>query len=241
MRPSKSKNPETKAPARNPRAGGRKSKKPRHDPHTEALRERVVRGAASAFGRLGYADTRVEDIVEDTGISRPTFYKVFESKDAVFFALSERHHAAIRERLDQAAASSPDPILQLERSIESFLRWRTELGPVGRVLDLEARGPSSRLAADRKGTLEHAIGLVQRGLARAGREPVDSVLLRALVAAAENVADELFTELPVPESTLQRAKDIVFRLHGGALGQAGDPIPPIPPAPTPKKRAIAKR
>lgn len=229
--PSKSKSRGEKAPAGKLRAVAHGRKRPTLDAHTEALRERIVRGAASAFGRLGYADTRVEDIVEDTGISRPTFYKVFESKDAVFSALSERHHAAIRERLDEAAASTSDPVLQLERSIESFLRWRSELGPVGRVLDLEARGPSSRLAADRKGTLEHAIALVQRSLSRAGRKAVDPVLLRALVAAAENVADELFTELPVPEHTLRRAKDIVFRLHGAALGQAGDPIPPIPPAP----------
>lgn len=214
-----------------------KARKAKLDPHAAALRERILKGAASAFGRLGYAETRVEDIVEDTGISRPTFYKMFASKDAVLDALSERHHAGIRERLLQALESTEDPVLQLERSLESFLRWRAELGPVGCVLDLEARGPSKRLSADRMRTLDFVIELGQAGLVRAGRPEADPALLRALVAAAENVADELFVETPVSERTLQRAKAIVFRVHAGALAQPGDPVPPIPGKPSAAKGA----
>lgn len=202
--------------------------RPALEPHAEALRDRILRGAASAFGRLGYTETRVEDIIADTGISRPTFYKMFDSKDAVLNALSERHHDAIRQRFVQAAQSTDQPALQLERALESFLRWRAELGPVGRVLDLEARGPGVRLSKHRKEMLEFVIELSQANLRRAGRDEVDPALLRALVAAAENVADELFSALPVAESTLQRAKAIVFRVHAGAIARPGDRIPPIP-------------
>ena len=190
-----------------------------------SLRERILRGAASAFGRLGYASTRVEDIVQESGISRPTFYKLFESKDDVFLALSDRHHRTIRERLSQAFSAAADPLEQIDRALESFLRWRAELGPVGRVLDLEARSPGTVLVDQRRRTLAHVIGLVQQGLARAGRSPVDPALLRALIAATENIADELFDGGSVPESVLQRAKAIALRLHLGAL--AAEPgVPP---------------
>jgi AcrR family transcriptional regulator len=188
-----------------------------------SVRERILYGAASAFGRLGYASTRVEDIVLESGVSRPTFYKLFESKDDVFIVLSERHHRTIRERLSQAFASVEDPLEQLDRAIESFLRWRAELGPVGRVLDLEARSPATLLEDQRSRTLAHVIGLVQAGLARAGREPAEPVLLRALIAATEHIADELFAAGgSVPESALQHAKSIALRLHLGVLAAADE-------------------
>jgi AcrR family transcriptional regulator len=34
----------------------------------DALRERILSGAAAAFSRHGYAGTRVEDIIAETGI-----------------------------------------------------------------------------------------------------------------------------------------------------------------------------
>jgi AcrR family transcriptional regulator len=199
---------------------------PKEDAFAEpSLRERILLGAAAAFGRLGYASTRVEDVVLESGVSRPTFYKLFDNKDAVFLALSERHHRTIRERLSEAFASAGDPMLQIDRALDSFLRWRAELGPVGRVLDLEARSPGTLLSDQRRRTLAHVLSLVQQGLKRAGRAPVDPALLRALIAATENVADELFEGGPVPESVLQRAKSIALRLHLGALAQdqAGAP------------------
>lgn len=189
------------------------------DPRADALRERVLRGAASALGRLGYTATRVEDMVADAGVSRPTFYKFWTSKDDVLDALSELHHASIRERLTQAVESSDDPLVQLQRAIESFLRWRIELGPVGRVLDLEARAPGSRLSGHRRKMLECVLALLQRGIGAMGGEPADPVVLRALVAAAEHVADELAAEPKVSERALQQAKDIVLRVYLGALGE----------------------
>lgn len=190
-----------------------------------SVRERILRGAASAFGHLGYTNTRVEDIVQEARISRPTFYKVFESKDDVFLALSERHHRTIRERLSQAFSSGTDPLEQIERALESFLRWRAELGPVGRVLDLEARSPGTVLVDQRRRTLAHVLGLVQESLKRSGRAPADPALLRALIAGTENIADELFDGDSVSESVLQRAKTIALRLHLGALGAESDVSP----------------
>lgn len=204
----------TKAPRKRARGSVKKL-----DARTLALRERVLRGAASAFGRLVYADTRVEDIVADASVSRPTFYKFWTSKDDVLEALSELHHRTIRERLAQSMDSSDDPLVQLERSIESFLRWRAELGPVGRVLDLEARAPATRLSDHRKQMLDYVVAQIQRGASTAGGEPAEPVLVRALIAAAEQVADELAAEPKQSERALQNAKEIILRVYLGALAQ----------------------
>jgi TetR/AcrR family transcriptional regulator len=193
----------------------------------DALRERILSGAAAAFSRHGYAGTRVEDIIAETGISRPTFYKVFEGKDAVFVALSERHHGTIRARLREAIASSADPLVRVERSVESFLRWRTQLGPVGRVIDLDARSPVTLLSQHRKQVLDYVVRTTRNALREAGRPDVDPVMLRAMVAAAEHVADELLSEAHVSESTLQRAKAIVLRMQLGALAEPSEIVPAL--------------
>lgn len=196
----------------------------RHGP----LRERILAGAALAFGRLGYARTRVEDVLEATGISRPTFYKVFASKDDVFEQLSARHHADIERRVEAAYAEGKTPTERVLFTLQAYLRWRVALGPLGRALDLEARTPGSRLAAQREKTLEALVELGQRGLRAAGRPQADPIVFRALIAAAEQVADLLLSGPSPGEAELTRALAVVARVHGATLGQAGDAIPPLP-------------
>src|SRR6185312_9769166 len=89
----------------------------------EDVRERILQGAARAFGKLGYASTRVEDVLRAAEVSRPTFYKAFGGKDDVFDALSERHHGDIRERIVQCIGGVTEPAAQLEATVLTFMRW----------------------------------------------------------------------------------------------------------------------
>lgn len=198
----------------------------------EDVIERILAGAAVAFGKLGAAETRVEDILEAAKVSRPTFYKAFESKEDVFDTLSERHHRDIRERILRAIEGTPEPILQVERAIEAFMRWRAELGAVGRVLDVEARLPGSRLARHRARTLDEVVSLAAAGMQAAGRAPVDPVLYHGLIAALERVADTLLARHPVTEAAIQRACANAFRIVGGALAGPADAVPPLPGPPS---------
>src|SRR6185436_712097 len=134
-------------------------------------------GAAKAFGELGYAKARVEDILLAADVSRPTFYKVYRTKDEVFEALSDRHHREIRERIERAAKKTSEPIEQITGMVDAFLQWRAGFGPVGRVLDLEARTPGSRLARHRRATLRAVARLSEDQLKAAGRTPVDPILI----------------------------------------------------------------
>jgi AcrR family transcriptional regulator len=194
------------------------------------LRERILQGAARAIGERGYANSRVEDVLEAAGVSRPTFYKVFSSKEDVFKALSARHHAEIRERI-QAASAHPDPAQRLLASTEAFLRWRAELGPIGRVLDVEARTPGTVIAHHRQRTLREMLTLNAANVRSAGLPEVDPVLFLALIAALESVADQLLVKGPVDEPTLQRALRNALRILGGTFAVHDPAVPPLPEAP----------
>jgi AcrR family transcriptional regulator len=193
------------------------------------VRERILAGAARAFGKLGYAATRVEDVLTAAEVSRPTFYKAYASKDDVFDALSERHHRDIRERIVRATEGMTEPAAQLFATVDAFMRWRAELGPIGRVLDVEARTPGSRLGRHRKKTLAEMSALTAERMRAAGRAPVDPVLYYGLIAAMESVADQLLSKHPVGPDAIDRATQNALRIVGGALAAPGDVLPPLPP------------
>jgi AcrR family transcriptional regulator len=86
-----------------------KRRSPAGEAVTDETRERILAGAARTFGRLGYAAARVEDILAEAEISRPTFYKAFQSKADVFEELSATHHRDIRERILRALDGAPEP------------------------------------------------------------------------------------------------------------------------------------
>ena len=56
---------------------------------TKALnaREAVLASAIKAFARRGYAGTSVQEILQATGLSKPTVYYYFESKAGLFRAI----------------------------------------------------------------------------------------------------------------------------------------------------------
>ncbi len=195
------------------------------------VRERILAGATEAFGKLGHAGTRVEDILEASGVSRPTFYKAFDSKDAVFEELSDRHHRDIRERIVQSLVGVTDPRAQLEATTEAFLGWRAELGPMGRALDVEARIPGSSIAHHRSRTLDDMTSLMAEHMRALGRGEADPVLYRALIASMEAVADALLSKPPVSAAALERAKQNALRILIGALAAPGDDLPPLPAPP----------
>jgi AcrR family transcriptional regulator len=198
---------------------------------TTATRDRILTGAAKAFGELGYAKARVEDILLAADVSRPTFYKVYRTKDEAFEALSDRHHREIRERVERAAKGAADPIEQITGMVDAFLRWRAGLGAVGRVLDLEARTPGSRLARHRRATLRAIARLSEEQLMAAGRTPVDPVLIQALIAAMESVADSLLVDGQPSEAVVERARWNALRIVAAVMAAPGDPVPPLPPPP----------
>ncbi len=99
-------------------------------PQARTARERVLEGAREAFGRLGYELTRVEDILEAAAVSRPTFYRIFSSKQEAYEELDRIAVAYLQRKLLQQHASvdeSGTPHDLLELVIASYFEWRMGL------------------------------------------------------------------------------------------------------------------
>jgi TetR/AcrR family transcriptional regulator, repressor for uid operon len=68
------------------------------------MRERILRATFKVLCRHGYGKLNLSDVAVQAGISRPTFYKFFSSKDDLLSAFSLFELHLLREDLDRAIA-----------------------------------------------------------------------------------------------------------------------------------------
>ena len=68
----------------------------------DLMRERILRATFKVLCRHGYGKLNLSDVAAQAGISRPTFYKSFPSKDELLSAFSLFELQLLREDLDRA-------------------------------------------------------------------------------------------------------------------------------------------
>ena len=177
-----------------------------------SARTRILRGAARAFGRMGFGATSVETILADAGVSRRTFYRHFRSKEDVLRVLFESSVsmliAAVRET-EKLPGSASD---RLDAAVEGYLRVHAEAGSLARVLLQEQFSPDSPLAQQRDAAMEAFRALIARGIEREGRPAVDPILLHGVVAGINQITVQMAVEHPEGAWDIPRANAAVLRL-----------------------------
>lgn len=107
---------------------------------TRNTRGRIIDAAWRLFYRQGYDDTTVEEIIEESGTSRGSFYHYFQGKDALLSTLADVFD---RKYEELAAGLDPeqdrfDQLMYLNRELFAMLENSISL-------DLAARLYSSQL------------------------------------------------------------------------------------------------
>ena len=81
-------------------------------------RDQIIQAAIHLFAVKGYAQTGMEEIAKEVGISKPAIYYHFESKEKLFEALLQRvdeFHSGVFAELARMNLSLPDLIEELIR------------------------------------------------------------------------------------------------------------------------------
>ena len=94
----------------------------------ETIRRDPIREARCCGVTVGMRKTSVEQLTEAVGISKGSFYKFFDSKELLFFAVLEDIHtecfAAAQKSLQENAAI--DPASRTAAAILAACRWLSE-------------------------------------------------------------------------------------------------------------------
>ncbi len=94
----------------------------------ETIRRDLIREARCCGVTVGMRKTSVEQLTEAVGISKGSFYKFFDSKELLFFAVLEDIHtecfAVAQKSLQENAAI--DPASRTAAAILAVCRWLSE-------------------------------------------------------------------------------------------------------------------
>jgi len=185
-------------------------------------RRRILDGLAAALAYHGYEDTKITDIVELAGVSRPTFYEYFEGKDQCFAAAYEDGVERLAAAVEAAIAGAGDWDARLAAGLGAGLDFLAASPPLAHLLLVES------LAASRPARLEHERSLARlaaalrpppAGLAAAVPEETARLLAgglashlsgRVLAGEAERLPesqDLLFGYLLAPSQAVMRSAD----------------------------------
>jgi AcrR family transcriptional regulator len=96
---------------------------------TDAKRERILKVAERLFHAQGYADTTLEQIVRELGVTKPYVYYYFHNKQEIFEVLSWRPTVACFTALDFPAGDDRPAHLKVADGIERLIRATVEYHP----------------------------------------------------------------------------------------------------------------
>lgn len=101
----------------------------------ELKRDAVVMAAARLFARAGFHATSLDDVANALGVTKPTIYHYFASKDEILFECTRRGLTAIAAAGAEAnIAGGANGLERLEAMMKGYARVMTQ--DVGRVCTL---------------------------------------------------------------------------------------------------------
>ncbi|MCA8902271.1 MAG: TetR/AcrR family transcriptional regulator [Hyphomonas sp.] len=148
--------------------------------------DQLLDGALAQFRTHGFAKTSMSDIARAAGVSRTALYNHFDTKEAVFRALSDRINARVTDAVMQAAGSDGPWQDRLARVVHARCEWVYDLlhdGAFGReLIDEKNRMCGGRvlMANDRFARLLADI------LKSGGSSPAEAKRLASVLIAAVN-------------------------------------------------------
>jgi TetR/AcrR family transcriptional regulator len=83
-------------------------------------RDRIFTALEAEMSVKGYGDTSVADIVKTAGVSRQTFYELFDSKRDCFIASYERRQGALIDQVVETS-SSDTPLVRFAALLGAYL------------------------------------------------------------------------------------------------------------------------
>lgn len=150
--------------------------RPRAVARGETVAEALVRAGHTLFAAHAVDAVSIDDIVDEAGVAKGSFYKHFADKETLLAAVVRQIRHRIEAEVTAANADVPDPARRVARGICVYLRFVADEPEQGGVLVRNDRSgqtlPSMKL---NKGTVED----VRDGLSQ-GRFTVPTVEAGAL-------------------------------------------------------------
>lgn len=136
----------------------------RTDPRIRRTRTVIEQAFVRLVREIGYDRVSVEEVVEVADVAKATFYRHYESKEALLAALSERLVYGLADRTDDGQAPLP---AGEHASVSAAYQRAAELRDLYQVCLADARARAAYIAMFAR----HSEEQLRRGVEMLGREP----------------------------------------------------------------------
>ena len=156
-------------------------------------RERLLEAAVRVVARKGYAATTVADLTKEAGISRTTFYEMFEDKETCFLAAYDAAVEALVRRVSVAFEAEEGWPRRARAGLAALLVGLAEEPKLARLalVGVSAAGPAAQRRY--RAALQRLTPLFDEGrdFAPGGRGLPANTSRMAIGAVAGLISDEL--------------------------------------------------
>lgn len=175
---------------------------------TKIQRDRLMRAMAQTVAEYGYQETTVRRLLGRAGLSRRTYYELFEDKEDCFLVAYDEVVEHVLALVAEAYGGGERPEERIERALEAFLGFCAAEPDVARmcIVEVLAAGPAAR---DRRAaTMERLSEMMAGALEELRGDPVLSLIsARGLVGAVHELV-----YVPIDRGEVDRLPEIAGQI-----------------------------
>lgn len=165
----------------------------RHAHVTAMQRSRLLAAAAGAVAELGWDGATIGSIAERAGVSRRTFYELFENRDECLLAILQSATARITAQIDAAAPPGLSWRERVRDGLWSVLCFFDSQPTFARICLVESRRSDGIVLDYRQRIVEQLVGFVDQGREEAsGSANVSALTAQGVVGG---IFEVLYTHL----------------------------------------------
>ncbi len=156
---------------------------------SEARKNQIIEAATRVFTERGFDEARMDDIVDQSGLSKGTLYWYFDSKEAIIIAILDRIFDWETAQLRNILASEESAAMKLEVFIDASIEDIEKMKPLMPIFyefwSLSARHKTVKQAIKRyyEQYLEMIKPIIQEGIEQGEFRAVDVVQTALAIGA----------------------------------------------------------
>jgi len=155
----------------------------------QAQRERLIGAMARVSATVGYEEATVERVLAEAGVSRRTFYELFDDREDCFVAAyDEAMRRVLRVVTDAYLDHEGSPARRLEHTLETLLELCAADPDCARMCVVEVFAAGARTRERRAEAMDRLARLAQHALGELrGDDRLDRLSAQALVGAVHEL------------------------------------------------------
>jgi len=156
----------------------------------DALKEHVINAASLVYGEWGFHESSVEKIVKAAGISRPLFYRLFNSKEQVIDVVVKQKNTELMQATQVAIEPLTDIMQIIDAGIDAYFKWCKKNRLVVRAIYREINDPLTPACKQYQQTIDTQLANYFAKFKQIKLPPFQRELFLALTKTVEYVANE---------------------------------------------------